>query len=439
MIVIFAGPTLRKDEVNTDGDFLFAPPVKHGDILQILRSQPKAIGIVDGYFEGAAAVWHKEILYALDQGVPVFGSSSMGALRAAELHAFGMQGIGQVFEWYRDGVICDDDEVAVLHGPQEVGYVVASVPMVNIRATLALAHEHEVISETQRLTIEDEAKRIFYKKRSWNRVLDSSRALFDKPQLKQQLTIWLKNNAVDQKKRDAFQLLSAMQNLCETIPERSKRFEHFEWTQVWDEAFDRITQASLSEKRLSENDHNVLRHLSLQPDEFERIQNKALLRYATGQHTVYSNEVADVKRELDRFRKNTSLRSRAQLIDYMTRADLTEPKLKLLLEGVNRVEQLKRARSTLYTEMIDELKLAGQYPGLVEICTKKVKLAKRYPEQLKLSSLQKSLMLQKYAEQHLRHSSRQELNDHLENTAFDNIEDFCSAIALDCLYREKSG
>ena len=46
----------------------------------------------------------------------------MGALRAAELHPFGMVGIGQVYEWYRDGTIDADDEVAVAHGPAEFAF-----------------------------------------------------------------------------------------------------------------------------------------------------------------------------------------------------------------------------------------------------------------------------------------------------------------------------
>jgi hypothetical protein len=43
----------------------------------------------------------------------------MGALRAAELHTFGMVGVGRVFEGYRDGVYEDDDEVAVVHGSRK--------------------------------------------------------------------------------------------------------------------------------------------------------------------------------------------------------------------------------------------------------------------------------------------------------------------------------
>ena len=45
----------------------------------------------------------------------------MGALRAAELHAFGMRGVGRIFEAFRDGELEDDDEVAVVHGPAEPG------------------------------------------------------------------------------------------------------------------------------------------------------------------------------------------------------------------------------------------------------------------------------------------------------------------------------
>ena len=103
---------------------------------------PLAIGLIDGYFERVPAVWHKEILWALSQGIHVFGSASMGALRAAELAPFGMIGVGAIFEAYRDGILEDDDEVAVAHGPADTGYRAGSDAMVNIRATLARAVQH---------------------------------------------------------------------------------------------------------------------------------------------------------------------------------------------------------------------------------------------------------------------------------------------------------
>jgi hypothetical protein len=45
-------------------------------------------------FDSTPAVLHKEILWAMDRGVGVSGAASMGALRAAELHWYGMVGVG---------------------------------------------------------------------------------------------------------------------------------------------------------------------------------------------------------------------------------------------------------------------------------------------------------------------------------------------------------
>src|SRR5262244_3339652 len=99
-VYLFIGPTLPRAEIAALTDFVCRPPVARGDVLRSARTRPQAIGIVDGYFDGAPAVWHKEILWAMTQGIHVFGSASMGALRAAELHAFGMHGVGHIFEAY---------------------------------------------------------------------------------------------------------------------------------------------------------------------------------------------------------------------------------------------------------------------------------------------------------------------------------------------------
>jgi hypothetical protein len=101
-MIVFTGPTLSPDEARSACDVLCLPPVAQGDVYRATQRNPSAIGIIDGYFSGAPSVWHKEILYALSRAIPVFGSASMGALRAAELHDYGMQGVGQIFEAYRD-------------------------------------------------------------------------------------------------------------------------------------------------------------------------------------------------------------------------------------------------------------------------------------------------------------------------------------------------
>ena len=134
--VVFVGPTLTPNAVAESLEAEILPPVRQGDVYRVARKNPTAIGIIDGFFEGVPSVWHKEILWAIEQGIPVFGSASMGALRAAELADFGMIGVGRIFEDYYSGVLQDDDEVAVLHSPAELGFQSLSEPMVSIRATV---------------------------------------------------------------------------------------------------------------------------------------------------------------------------------------------------------------------------------------------------------------------------------------------------------------
>ena len=65
------------------------------------KSKYNVIGLVDAIFGNVPTVWHKEILYAIGRGCVVYGSSSAGALRAAELHAYGMYGIGLCYRLFR--------------------------------------------------------------------------------------------------------------------------------------------------------------------------------------------------------------------------------------------------------------------------------------------------------------------------------------------------
>src|SRR5688572_2369741 len=100
---IFAGPSIHGIARALFDAFEFRPPAACGDIIAALHDGVHAIGLIDGVFESTAAVWHKEILLALERGVAVYGAASMGALRAAECHAFGMVGIGRIFADYASG------------------------------------------------------------------------------------------------------------------------------------------------------------------------------------------------------------------------------------------------------------------------------------------------------------------------------------------------
>ncbi|MCA9708626.1 MAG: TfuA domain-containing protein, partial [Myxococcales bacterium] len=120
-----------------------------GDVYRLVASGVRIIVLIDGIFHGAAAIWHRELLEAMDHGICVIGASSMGALRAAELHALGMIGVGTIFEWYRDGLIDGDDEVALLHSEADDGYRLLSQPLVNTRHRLLAAVERGGLTPEQ--------------------------------------------------------------------------------------------------------------------------------------------------------------------------------------------------------------------------------------------------------------------------------------------------
>lgn len=268
-IVVFTGPTLPAEEAQAQLDARCLPPVKYGDVYRaVTLFKPREIGIIDGYFNQVPAVWHKEILWALQRGVRVYGAASMGALRAAELDRFGMQGVGVIYAAYRDGHFPpyaddfeDDDEVAVIHGPPELGFPAASEALVNIRATLAGAARAGVIGEPTRDALVGCAKARFYAERSFAILLkDAADGDVSGDELAA-LENWLPANRIDQKRRDALLLLRQLTTGGEQ-PAPDFRFEH---TTLWENATREMEQIpadpapALDELRLLGKDYFALR------------------------------------------------------------------------------------------------------------------------------------------------------------------------------------
>lgn len=202
--VVFLGPTLNLADARRATAVTILPPASQGDIITLLDDAPDVIGIIDGYFERIPSVWHKEILLAMAEGVTVLGASSMGALRAAELAAFGMIGIGKIFELYRDGILAEDDAVAIQHGPAECGYEPLSEALVNIRSSLEHAEKSGVITRQTAQCMMQIAKDLPYWERSYDRVVSKAIAL-ELPE--KEIGAFRKMPKIDQKKLDALALL----------------------------------------------------------------------------------------------------------------------------------------------------------------------------------------------------------------------------------------
>ena len=362
--IVFVGPTLRPEEIAGAGDFVSLPPVAQGDVYRAALSRPRAIGIIDGFFSGAPAVWHKEILWAMSEGVPVFGAASMGALRAAELHGFGMRGIGRIFEAFRDGGLEDDDEVAVVHGPAEIGYPPASEAMVNIRATLALAEAKGVIGAESRRALEAFAKALFFADRNWPALLAGS-APHGAPESElAALADWLPEGRVDKKRLDGLEMLAAMRTTTGADEPRSSAF-HFEWTYFWD-AF--VARSEMSASAPSAKGQLVLDELRLEgPEAYRQVEAKALVRMMAMTGAARPARVSrDAARAtLKRLREQFGLYVRADLDRWMAANDLNASTLEALIDAEAAVEGLRsRAGRSIDARLIDELRLGGAYARL---------------------------------------------------------------------------
>jgi hypothetical protein len=207
----------------------YRSPAALADVWRAARERPPAIGIIDGHFHSVPSVWHKEILWALREGIAVFGAASMGALRAAELDVFGMIGIGRIYEAYAAGELEDDDEVALMHAGAEHGFRSMSEAMVNIRATLTRAVRENVLSPKAASTVGKVAKDLFYPERAWPHILERARSIGIENAELRSFREWLPGNFVNQKRADAIAMLQAMRD---PIATPSPDF-NFEETVLW--------------------------------------------------------------------------------------------------------------------------------------------------------------------------------------------------------------
>ena len=204
--LVYVGPTLPAAEVaRLLPGATVLPPVAVGDVLLAIRRRGvKRIAIIDGYFERMAAVWHKELLRALERGIAVWGAASMGALRAAELAPFGMRGVGAIYRAYARGVLTADDEVAVAHLPAEAGYRAVSDALVNLRYGIRTAPG---LTAAARARLTELARAPFYRERSWDRLIADARAAGLPARPLTALAAWPKP---DRKAADARMLLRAL-------------------------------------------------------------------------------------------------------------------------------------------------------------------------------------------------------------------------------------
>lgn len=222
MRVIFAGPTLYGANRVPNTEYELRPPAKQGDFYQAIHDGANVIGLIDGVYEYVPAIWHKEILFGLSQGVHILGAASMGALRAAECAAFGMLGFGEIYDGFASGILEDDADVAQSHAPAEMGFFPLSEPLVNVRATISRCLQLSHITNAEHDQLQSAAKAVFFKDRTYKQIVNSS--IQDSDRAAAVLAI-LRAHNINLKLHDAELLIDAV------IGTPDRRFDpEFDWT-----------------------------------------------------------------------------------------------------------------------------------------------------------------------------------------------------------------
>lgn len=232
MKILFVGPTLhglvRDGRLADHPEIVCRAPAAQGDVATAVLDGATVIGLVDGRYEDVAAPWHKEILYALSRGVTVLGGGSLGALRAAECFAFGMVGLGEIFERYKCGDFHDDADVAQLHGPAEMDHLPLTEALVNVEATLRRMVGLGLIDEGFRAGAMRAARSVFFKELSFEAV--AARLAIDEER-RRRFVAEARQNRVDQKRADALTLVAHMAGLADArvAPPTWRMAEPHQW------------------------------------------------------------------------------------------------------------------------------------------------------------------------------------------------------------------
>jgi len=366
--VVFLGPTLPVFEARAvlpDGVFL--PPVGEGDLVSALaHHQPGVVGIVDGVFYQHPPVWHKEILWALERGIAVFGAASMGALRASECDAFGMTGIGEIYRRYAEDELTDDDEVAVAHDDELHAWRVHSEPLVNVRATMEAAVAEGRLTQPGADTLVAASKGLWFPQRTRERMLAAARAAGLPPDEVAAAAKALAEHYVDLKRLDALALLAAVRE-AEAAPPSQPAFQMARSTSFFiSRERDRTVQRACVPLRLEE----IARHVALNHARFPELRDRALDRLLAAElaHVLgVQPSPEEIDAEERRQRDRLGLADAAGLTAWLEANDLEGDQFAELVAREAAIRRLRdwmrirRSRRLLVQPLLDELRLAGEY------------------------------------------------------------------------------
>ncbi|MGW0450680.1 TfuA-like protein [Streptosporangium sandarakinum] len=278
---VYLGPSLPASLARTVlPGALWHPPVRHGDLMACDAGPGDRVAIIDGQFFQSASVRHKEICSLIDRGVQVYGAASMGALRAAELGPFGMNGHGIVHRLYSTGLIDGDDEVALVHADADAGAQPYTVALVSVRVALRRLRRHAVITPVEETRLLRAARNLPFTERTWKHLLLTATGVRGQATDAVRRTTSAPAATWDVKAQDALGLLHRLARTSPSSPAPRNRAPVTVHTERW--------------RRAARPDDAVLVSAAqLYAEDYPQLHHRMILRLITGST---SNDLGELRR-----------------------------------------------------------------------------------------------------------------------------------------------
>jgi hypothetical protein len=159
---------------------------------------------------------------AIRAGLLVFGSSSMGALRAAELYPYGMRGHGEVYEWIRNSSEFRDDLLGQVFSEEGSSVVALSMSYVDLHFNLLEMLRTNQIRERTFEVVSSTARALHYTERTPAGLKTALETLGETDD--EVLSAAQRSKALgSQKKRDAIGMLAAVRAHLERVADLNGR------------------------------------------------------------------------------------------------------------------------------------------------------------------------------------------------------------------------
>jgi hypothetical protein len=432
-VLVYTGPSLDPESIREQiPDAIIKGPVRQGDFISdAMEYEPTHVLIIEGEFHQSLSLWHKEIVWALQiPGIKaIYGAASMGALRAADLADYGMIGCGRIFQWYFEGVITDESEVAAsYHQTKDGNYVSLTVPLVNVRGALLKGLETGLIDPL-------EADELFSLARS---ILWSSRSLKMLEGFDSRLGLLLASH--NQKAIDALELVCTFRSLQKL--EGHKQLEQDALSGLFSAQFERDRSVYVNGRELKLQDLDAF--ITLHDQDYEEhtkdADNRVLALFLADIYRIsYTPEELDD--EWRRFSVRMGLRSLQEHDAWLRQNHMNGRELVRVLGDEVRLRKLRRALMTRSgprrrtQRLLDYLKLSRQYPYWSVAAARHEELVKRAGAEEALQfggQLDVSLMLSEHAKRSGQTISLS-LEDYVKEMGFGSIRELMVALARDRL------